>query len=194
MLNLPVKPNQFIGPAVVFALATALYFGEPQTSDLFAYTRGDIFNGQIWRILTGHMLHTNLNHLLLNSLGLALLWGLHGSYYSTKSYFGYVLYFALFISLALLWFVDDLHWYVGLSGVLHGLFTVGAIKDIQHGLKSGWLLLAGISIKVIYEQISGPSAEIANLIDARVAIEAHFAGWLAGIVTFTGLLTKPGKR
>ena len=68
--------------------------------------------------------------------------------------------------------------------MLHGLFTYGAIKDITTGLKSGYLLLFGVIIKVAYEQVYGASQEVTEMIGARVATEAHLVGVISGIIIF----------
>ncbi|MEC8786129.1 MAG: rhombosortase, partial [Pseudomonadota bacterium] len=39
-------------------------------------------------------------------------------------------------------------------------------------------------IKVGYEQIDGSSEQVANLIDAKVAVDAHLFGALTGIAIF----------
>ncbi len=70
--------------------------------------------------------------------------------------------------------------YVGLSGTLHGLFGLFALKEALNGRKSSWLLVLGLVTKVAWEQLIGPSSTTGELIDARVAIEAHLAGALAG--------------
>ncbi len=80
--------------------------------------------------------------------------------------------------------LSDLEHYVGLSGVLHSLFVWGALKDIANNEKTGFFLFMGIWLKVIYEQIKGPSPEIAELINASVAIDAHLYGAIAGTLYF----------
>jgi len=89
-------------------------------------------------------------------------------------------------------FYPGLLGYVGLSGMLHGLFTYGAISDISTGVKSGYLLLLGVIIKVAYEQIFGASIQVTQMIDARVATEAHLVGVITGIliVGLVGLMSK----
>ena len=62
------------------------------------------------------------------------------------------------------------------------LFTLGAYQDIKHGLKSGWLLLSGVTMKVAYEQWYGPGKGIAEFIEADVAIDAHLYGWSSGLL------------
>ena len=120
MLNLPLKPDYFVAPLLVMTFSVILYAFEPDSGNLLAYSRSHITNFEVWRLTTGHLLHTNLNHLMLNTLGLVLLWALHGHYYSTAHYLAFVVYSSLFTSLSIYLFSPDLEWYVGLSGVLHG--------------------------------------------------------------------------
>lgn len=70
--------------------------------------------------------------------------------------------------------------YVGLSGTLHGLFGLFALSEALNGRRSSWLLVLGLIAKIAWEQLIGPSSTTGELINARVAIEAHLAGALAG--------------
>lgn len=76
--------------------------------------------------------------------------------------------------------LSSIHIYVGLSGALHGLFGLFALREALNGRKSSWLLVLGLVAKIAWEQLVGPSSTTGELINARVAIEAHLAGALAG--------------
>lgn len=182
MLNLPLSVRQIAGPLIVLFISWTLFLIGPVGYDLLAYERELVTHQQWWRLITGNFLHTNLNHLLLNSAGVALLWALHGQYFAIKTYLVYVLLLCTLTTLGIYGFAPQLHWFVGLSGALHGLFILGAYCDIRCGLKSGWLLLVGVLAKVVHEQIWGASQDIATLIDAKVAIDAHLFGSLAGLL------------
>lgn len=164
-----------------------LHLFEPTTIDWFGFYPHKIVDGEWWRLIIGQLLHTNTNHLLLNSGGVLLVWALHGEYYSAKHYLVVVSITALMIGIGLLFFADYGH-YAGLSGVLHALFIYGAVTDIKNEEKTGWLLLAGLSIKVTYELIVGPSADTEKLIGAAVAAEAHLLGLIAGAIVSLHLL------
>lgn len=181
MLNLPISPKQLFTPVVISLLAIILWIFEPNSSELFAYERQKIEQNEWWRIISAHLLHTNFNHMLLNLGGLWLLWALHGQYYTNKTLMS-VLFIGLGTSIGLYYFATGLTWYVGLSGTLHGLFIMGAYFDVKHKMLSGWLLLFGVIAKVIHEQIFGASQDIATLINANVAIDAHLYGLLMGLV------------
>ncbi len=80
--------------------------------------------------------------------------------------------------------------YVGLSGTLHGLFGLFALSEALNGRRSSWLLVLGLIAKIAWEQLVGPSSTTGELINARVAIEAHLAGALAGgFISIASFLT-----
>ncbi|WP_088329053.1 rhombosortase [Lacimicrobium sp. SS2-24] len=180
MLNLPLKPEQIAGPLLLLLAIVLVPLLIPEAYDSLAYQREDIARLQFWRLVTAHMLHTNLNHLLLNGAGIVLLWAVFGDYYRTANYLTMTLGCALLISAGLYWLVPQLSGYVGLSGVLHGLFVWGALCDIRTRRRSGWLLLFGVIVKVGYESLIGADPQISLLIEARVATEAHLFGVLSG--------------
>jgi len=182
MLNLPLQPQQVFGPLLIVIISLSLYLFEPGTSEWLAYDRTLVKSHEIWRLISANFLHTNLNHLLLNAAGLLLLWSLHGDYYKIDIYLNIFIICCLGCTLGIYFFAEKLVWYVGLSGALHGLFVWGAYKDIQAGLRSGWLLFLGVWAKIAYEQIIGPSADVASLIEANVATEAHLFGAITGLV------------
>ncbi|WP_413284031.1 rhombosortase [Vibrio sp. MA40-2] len=135
-----------------------------------------IHHGQWWRILSGNLTHTNVAHLIMNTLALWLLCYLFKPSY--KKFSVILISLCLVVGMGLL--MSTLQIYAGLSGVLHGIFVYFTLCEIINRRKSSWLLLAGIVIKIAYEQIYGASISTAELINARVAIEAHLIGTIAG--------------
>ena len=85
-------------------------------------------------------------------------------------------------SVGIHWFSPDIKQYVGLSGVLHGLFIWGAIEDIKAKDRTGYLLLLGVILKIAHEQYYGASEDVADLIGANVAINAHLWGAIGGVL------------
>ena len=178
----PIALAHLLPVSMVIILSLLAYFFEHELLNSLVYQRELINQGELWRMLTGHFFHTNNNHLLLNLAGLILLWSLHGQYYQLNNYVLLFVFSGLFISTYLYYLSPQLIQYVGLSGILHSVFIWGAIKDIQHKIKSGYLLLIGVLIKVTHEQFYGASDHVMKLINANVAIEAHLAGVIAGII------------
>lgn len=150
--------------------------------DALAYRRDNIFEWQWWRLISGNFLHTNIWHLAMNLAGLWVIVLLFEQHYSAKMLTILILTLGLLQGLALLMFFPNTLGYVGLSGLLHGLFVYGAVLDISKGLKTGYLLTLGVILKVLYEQTFGASHEITSLIGARVATEAHLIGVVSGFI------------
>jgi len=180
--NFPLARQHSLLIMLVCLISSLAFIFDKQVSQLLVYNHDLISQGELWRIFTGHFLHTNGYHLLLNLLAISLLWALHGQFYH---YFNYALLFivsALTTSLGLYMFSPDLQQYVGLSGVLHGVFVFGAIMDIYNKEKTGYLLFIGVWGKIAHEQYNGASNEIAELIGANVAIDAHLWGAVGGFL------------
>ncbi|WP_158769670.1 rhombosortase [Paraglaciecola sp. L1A13] len=194
MLRLPYAWTHSLGPILVCVIATMLYIAEPTSNMWLAFDRDSIGQGEWWRLLTGNFLHTNLNHLLLNLAAVVLLWTLHGQYYQTLHYLMMICICGIAVSTGIYYLDPQLQWYVGLSGVLHGIFVWGAYQDIKHGLVSGWILMAGVWAKIANEQIAGASNSVAVLIDANVAINAHLFGAFCGLVMIICALIKQQKN
>ena len=182
---LPFSPIHSTGPLLIAVLAVLAYFFEPLSGDWLAYDRYALEGWETWRLITGNLVHTNGYHLLLNLAGLLLLWALHGEYYRIGRFLKVFTWCCIGTSAGLYFFAPDLIWYAGLSGALHGLFTWGACMDIRQGLRSGWILLGGVTAKIVYEQVNGSSHDVAALIDATVAVDAHLFGALSGVVLFS---------
>lgn len=181
-----------LGPyrfALVLSLICALLYlfgsGLANTSvnidALLAYRYDAITQGELWRVFSGNLLHTNHWHLLMNLGGLWAVMFLHHFHYSFKGASALFIGLCILEGLGLWCFYPELKGYVGLSGVLHGLFAYGAVADIQKGMKSGYLLLIGVIAKVGYEQLFGASTDVTEMIGARVATEAHLVGLISGL-------------
>lgn len=185
--QLPTNKNHLVSPLLIVIIALIAFFFNSDLSEHFSYNRDLIAQGQWGLMFTGHLLHTNDMHLLLNSAAVILLWALHGQFFTWNNYLIIWLFLALGTSLGLYLFSPEMVSYVGLSGVLHGFFVIGACKDIQYKEKTGYLLLIAVIAKVAYEQMFGASEEVIQLIEANVAIDAHLYGLISGIIVFSTL-------
>lgn len=111
-----------------------------------------------------------------------MLWALHGRFYSIKNYTALFLFCSITTSIGIYYFDPTLIQYVGLSGILHGVFIFGAIMDINAKDKTGYLLFIGGWLKIAHEQFYDASTDVSNLIEASVAIDAHLWGALGGLL------------
>src|SRR3981081_3400820 len=64
--------------AVLLILDTVLGLGD-SVGQLLRYDRSAIAAGGWWRLLTAHIVHLDAHHLVLNGLGLVLMWSLFAS-------------------------------------------------------------------------------------------------------------------
>lgn len=170
-------------------------------SDIILWLRFDrngILSGEIWRLFTGHFAHLSWAHLATNLLGLALTWGLFGHHLPTKRWLHVIAFNALGISLLLLIVDSHLHWYVGLSGVLHGMFLVGCLYDLRNGRWDSKVLLALLIGKLLWEQLRDPTPESASFIEqiigGYVVVDAHLFGALMGFITYLIFRRIEGRR
>ncbi|MGB5444604.1 MAG: rhombosortase [Psychromonas sp.] len=184
----------FIETTLIVLFTLAIYLFEPKASELLAYYHNGIAEGQIWRLFTATFCHTNFNHLLMNIAGLIITLGLFIDLFKTIKIFPLMLFSSLFISLCLFFFEQEVIWYVGLSGVLHALFSYGVAHDIARKDPWGYLLGAGFAIKIIYEQIFGAMQGTIDLIAAPVLINAHLYGAIAGVCFYIVILKSFKKQ
>ena len=184
--SFPVSIHQSLIVFVITLITISAFVGEYFIGDLinqtFVYQRYLIVQGQLWRLFTGHLLHTNGYHLLLNLTALMMLWALHRRFYSLRIYSALFVFCSLSTSLGIFYYSASLIQYVGLSGVLHGIFVFGALMDIKTKDKTGYLLFIGVWLKIAHEQIYGASTDVSDLIEASVAIDAHLWGAIGGLL------------
>lgn len=179
----------WVHTAIILTVSTLLFLSQENSNQWLAYYHNGIAKGQIWRLLTAHFCHTNGYHLLLNATGLVVVVALFLETFTHYSLLLMLLTIGLFISLCLYWIEPNLQWYVGLSGVLHGLFAFGVCDELKKRDKWGVILGLGFITKVAYEQLNGPSATTEALIGATVLINAHLYGAIAGVIYYICLST-----
>jgi rhomboid family GlyGly-CTERM serine protease len=164
---------------ILLALFVLLGLGDTVT-DLLRYDRGAIAAGGWWRLLTAHVVHLDLHHLVLNSLGLVLVWSLFAADYDAVEWCVIVLSSALAISSGLWWLSPRVAWYVGASGVLHALVAAGAAQHLALRVWDRWLIIVMLIGKLAYEQLGGPEPSL-------VVVDAHLYGAVCGFVVGAAL-------
>jgi rhomboid family GlyGly-CTERM serine protease len=164
---------------LVCALLAAPELGGEAVRNALSFDRAAIGAGQWWRLLTAHFVHLDVEHALLNGLGLVLMWALFARDYSPLRWAAIYLFAALTISAGLWWLNPGLEWYVGASGALHGVMTAGTLAHLRRRDLDGWILAAFIIAKLCYEQFAGsmPFAGTVNTI-----VDAHLYGAAGGLV------------
>lgn len=135
-----------------------------------------------WRLVTAHVVHMSWTHMALNLAGLALIWAWCGKALRTAQWAGALLLCALGVGLGLYWLDAALAWYVGLSGVLHGVLVLGAAAMLPAARGTATLVLLGVAAKLAREQLSGADPAMEHLVGGGVIINAHLYGAVAGLV------------
>jgi rhomboid family GlyGly-CTERM serine protease len=144
-----------------------------------AYDRDRLAHGQMWRVLTAHLVHLNWRHALLNCAGLAALWALFAREYSPRRWLWILGVAALTIDLGLWFVLPGVVWYVGASGVLHGAWSAGACAAYRRADGMGAVMMLVLVVKLAYEQQSGVSIFEGDL---ALVPQAHLLGALGGLI------------
>jgi rhomboid family GlyGly-CTERM serine protease len=154
------------------------------------YDRDGLEAGQWWRWLTGHLIHLGFEHALLDIAGLVLMWALFARDYSPARWLLIIALSVIGIDAGLWLLASTTQWYVGSSGVLHGVLAAGTCAHLSRREPDGWILALFLLAKLAYEQWQGPLPLTAG---GTVIVAAHLYGALAGALAalLLRLLGKP---
>lgn len=157
-----------------------------------AFDRALIEAGQWWRLLSAHVVHLSFYHAALNLLGLLALLVLCPAPITTREWVRRLVLLSLLTSVALYVFVPTVDRYVGLSGVLHGLFLLGLMPMARRRDAIAITCLLYLAGKLAWEVMIGTPLSDEQAIGGRVVTQAHLFGTLAGVVyaTFFGTFRK----
>jgi rhomboid family GlyGly-CTERM serine protease len=151
-----------------------------------------------WRLLTGHCVHVNWTHALVNTAAWPVLAWLFAPRLDARRQLMSLALGAVFISLALAAWHPSIAWYRGASGALHALFFAGATATAGAALRErSWraalmplALLAGGWIKVALEHPGGDATPFAEWLAAATVPQAHLLGAIAGTALGLGFAAR----
>ena len=173
-------------------LATLLILGlavaGDGTTESLRYQRDKIFSGEIYRLLTAHLVHLNWTHTLMNMAAIIIGWFLFADAMTNTQWLGSIASCAVIISLLLMIAMPGLSWYVGFSGLIHGLMLQGLILDQRIQTLTKALVITALLLKVGYELYWGGSTSTTAMIGADVIVESHLFGLIGG--GFTALVIR----
>lgn len=184
MLKLATLRDRYASwlPATVLTIvALVIAIAEPRLQSTLRYEREAILSLQWWRLLTGNFVHLGMTHLVLNLIGLVLIFGLFRTAFTNAAWLAVIFVCCMSVGFGLLWFQPQVHWYVGLSGMLHGMFVAGALALRHSQPRWSALCLAVLAIKIAIEQIVGDPWGTAALTGGPVVSSAHLYGALGGL-------------
>jgi rhomboid family GlyGly-CTERM serine protease len=169
-------------PVIYISLSVLVMLAGDMGKEALRYDRVWIGQGEAWRLISGHFAHLGWSHLALNSAGLLLVWFLVGGAYSLRSWL-----LIVGVTLATMdagfWFLNpDLYWYVGMSGLLHGLLAAAIVTRLQNIDTETVILLLLLIAKISWEQFSGPVPGSESTSGGPVVVDAHLYGALGGVL------------
>ena len=169
-------------PAIILGISIIIMLAGELGKEWLRYDRVWIGQGEVWRFLSGHFAHLSWSHLALNGAGLLLVWFLIGQAYAFSSWVQITLITIATIDIAFWTLNPELYWYVGMSGLLHGLLVAGIIPRLRTlDVETGILLLLLIA-KIGYEQFNGPVPGSETTSGGPVVVDAHLYGALGGVL------------
>ncbi len=195
-----ISVRHWILPLVVSLICLVIAFtGEAGRLALRYVGAEQVFQsgGISYRWLTGHYTHLGWRHVGLNLLGLVSIWIMYGRVISPRAWLVFLLICPLGISLGLSFVSPQTTYYVGLSGVLHGILAAAVTRMVLtpiHGQATNaarfrWedmIVLIGLWGKIAYEQMIGSVPLTAALSGGAVVVDAHLYGACIG-TCFAGL-------
>ena len=161
-------------------------------SEILVYDKEAIARGEVWRLVTGHLVHVSFSHMLLNVAALLpLAWFLEKGFNLSPAKMLLIFLTAIFaIDLWLFIGLPSLSFYSGLSAYLNTLYVLlMMLAWRQTGHKIFLLLLTGDALKIAYEGLAHSSI-FTSLLWPPVP-SAHAVGFAVGIALFFTL--KPEK-
>lgn len=174
-------------PALVLALA-----GEDARL-LLRWERASLAAGEYWRLVSGHFVHLGWSHLGLNLAGLGLVWLLVGRRFGAPAWLVIIAATLAGIDLGFWYLEPQLAWYVGLSGLLHGVLAAGVLAGIRQAPSESLVLGLGLAAKLVYESAVGPLPGSEATAGGAVIVSAHLYGAVAGGLCAVLVLISVGR-
>ena len=189
------KWHSFFAIAMPLALlAVGIQAGGPEVRDALAWQRTGLAAGESWRLLTGHLAHLGWSHLAYNLAGMVLIGWLVGPAFDLLRWVCIAAASVLAIDLGFWFFNPELAWYVGLSGLLHGLLAGGLVAGLFAREREAMVLAGFIAAKLAWEQWAGPLPGSESASGGVVIVDAHLYGAVGGLLAAVALRRRVPPR
>ena len=172
--------DAWLAPLALGAMLVAL---QALDTTLLRYEREAVLHGQWWRLVTAHFVHADLAHLAWNLAGLALVAWLFVREYARVEWLLILCVSTAAVDLGFLVFEPQLEWYVGFSGVLHGLMAAGLLAWLVRERDAVTALVVALfAAKLAWEHLVGPLPFTAQTLSLPVIHSAHTYGAIGGLL------------
>jgi rhomboid family GlyGly-CTERM serine protease len=167
-------------------MAAYLVYGA--APDEWVFDRVAIAQGEWWRLITGHWVHSDLSHAVWDIGALLLL----GILFEARLHWHLplvLLMASLGIDVWLWWGEPALQYYCGLSGILNSLLVLGLVQiwlELRHPILIFTTVAA--AAKIIIEIHSGQALLVQTAWPSVPTV--HAAGYLIGLILVWGVMPK----
>lgn len=178
------------------ALMVALQLLGTVGREFLPYDRAAIIDGHEYgRLVSAHFYHYDFAHLAWNLAGLVLVAWLFAAEFGTRGWAVILLVSTAAVDLGFLVLEPQLEWYVGFSGVLHGLAAAGLVAWLARTRDSITAIVAAVfAAKLAWEHFVGPLPFAAQSLPIPVIHEAHTYGAVGGVLAGAGLCLRQRRQ
>lgn len=178
--------KQYLGWGILVLLMVLIEIPALQLKQFFYFDQNYVEQGQLWRIVSTHLVHMNVTHFGMNFLGLAIIAYVGPRWLTDWRALPFNLWLFVLVGYGI-WEVakadDGFNAYFGFSGVLYGWLVAALAFAPMYTLRIRLLAAGFVSAKVLFEQIPGFSFVATDAaIGAPVMVQAHLFGLLAAII------------
>lgn len=192
---LSVRSADAVFPAAVLVVLAAIYLAGADAVAVLRYERLAVLQGEVWRLVTGHLVHADAAHFGWNVVGVLLVGVLFAREYSPAQWLVVLCASVVAIDLGFLLLEPRLEWYVGFSGVLHGWMAAGLVAWLHRSRDPlTWLVVALFVAKLAWEHYAGALPFTAESLSLPVVHEAHTYGAIGGLLAGSWLMRRSRLR
>jgi len=183
----PARLRPWLALAATAAVCAAILLGGDRVAHALRYERNALLDGQLWRALTGHLVHLDWLHLAADLTTGALVVAAYGRDLRPAA----VLLCALGTSAGLFLFSLRVRFHAGLSGVLMGMVVFGALAAWRRGSRRAWLPVLPLA-GVVFVAQAWTLVPLSDLTDPGSTEAALLYGAISGALAFA-ILYRPSR-
>jgi len=178
---LRARAGDLAAPAALVVVLLGVFLAGPGAIHVLRYDRAAVLEGEAWRLVTAHLAHADAVHLGWNLLGVGIVAVLFAHDYPLRQWLVIAAASVVAIGAGFLLLEPQLEWYVGFSGVLHGLMAAGLVSWLR-GTRDpfSWFVTVLFVAKLAWEHWAGPLPFTAESLSLPVIHEAHTYGAVGG--------------